>query len=375
MSAHLSNARPGPVADHHAFVGQAAQIQLQQAGSVFAQLDQAAATLKAGIQGLRTDAGAAAEAAIQVAGRALEAGFSRECQAGISQILATVNQAVRKVADILAAFAPLQASFVNCTSQATALAGDVRRAALNAQIFAIHAPDGATLEVLAGRVRTISDETLLHVDQLGTALHQTDEMVNNLRERLADFQQLGLAEHEILADESRLSLQKLADLEAAIPELIARITRQQEKFGLSAGQVLAAIQFPVTVAAASLRSATFFCELVAWSGAQGAGRGDASVASRQLDQLKSKYTMESERRAHASAVQPIMAGGATPAAPAISATGHGLAAATPSPHPATDRSGATGPDTPEMSGPEDAPVPTPEPAAVGADLGDNVELF
>jgi hypothetical protein len=43
----------------------------------------------------------------------------------------------------------LQARFINCTNKAVELARDVRHAGLNAQVFAIHAPDGATLEVLA----------------------------------------------------------------------------------------------------------------------------------------------------------------------------------------------------------------------------------
>jgi len=91
----------------------------------------------------------------------------------------------------------------------------VRRAGLNAQVFAIHAPDGATLEVLAGRVRVISEEVIQQVEQMGAALNHTAEMVT-ISGSAGRFQVLGQAEQEILTDESAFSRKKLADLEGAI---------------------------------------------------------------------------------------------------------------------------------------------------------------
>jgi len=389
MRIHLGDARPATFAsnsENHQFIFRAAQIQLHQVQNVFDQLNRAADSLKSGIQSLRTEAGAAAEAAVKVGGTTLDAKVASQCQAGIGQILGIVKQAVQKIADIIAAFEPLQASFVDCTSKATALARDVRHAGLNAQVFAIHAPDGATLEVLAGRMRVISEEAIQQVGQMGAALSHTTEMVNNLRQRLEDFKLLGEAEQEILTDESALSQKKLSDLEVAIPVLIRRVTQQQGTFAQSVEEVLANVQFPVTVAEASSRSIGFFRNLVAWGSEGGSGLVVESPASQKIDLLQSKYTMESERLAHAAALEPVLApAGATvdgssiemfddftSPAPTIAGTPGEIV-------PPIERSEGQ-PRLADLPKRETAPpVPTLPPAeknpAASEELGENVELF
>jgi hypothetical protein len=309
MRARLSDDRAtmsATDADARQFVFRAAQIQLHQAQNVFDQLNRAADSIKSGIQSLRIEAAAAAEMAVKVGGTTLDAKVASQCQAGIGEILAIVKQAVQKIADILAAFEPLQARFINCTSKAAELARDVRHAGLNAQVFAIHAPDGATLEVLAGRMRVVSEEAIQQVEQMEAALNHTAEMVNNLRQRLEDFQYLGQAEQEILTDESALSRKKLSGLEGAIPVLIRRVTQQQGAFAQSVEEVLARVQFPATVAEASSRSIGFFRDMMAW-GSEGGSRFVVDTAvSQRIDLLKSNYTMESERHTHTAVLQPVL---------------------------------------------------------------------
>ncbi len=305
MRAHLEDAGLATSAaesDPRQFVSHAARIQLHQVKDVFDQLNGAADGLRNGVQSLRAESSAAAEGAVKVGGTALNANIASESQARIGGMLAIVKQAVEKIGDILAAFESLQARFVNCSKEATVLAVDVRYAALNAQLFAIHARDGATLEVLAGRMRVVSDETLLQVGRMGASLRQTDEMISNLRQRLADFQSLGQTEQQVLSDESIVSRKKLSDLESAIPALIEKISGRQETFAQSVDEVLANVQFPVAVAEANPRSIGFFQDLVAWSN-EGASEATADSASQKLELLKSKYTMESERQAHAAALQ------------------------------------------------------------------------
>ena len=234
----------------------------------------------------------------------LDSKVASECQTSIGELLGIIAQAVRMIADILAAFEPLQARFVNCTSKAAELGRDVRRAALNAQIFALHAPAGATLEVLARQLGLISIEAIRQVERLGRDHQYTAEMVNNLRQRLADFQELGQVEQEVLVTESALSGKKLLDLEQAIPILIGRITRQQEAIGHSVEQTLAHVRFPVAVAEASSRSMGFFRDLAAWAGEGNPGFSSETAASHTVDLLKSNYTMESELHAHAAALRP-----------------------------------------------------------------------
>jgi enamine deaminase RidA (YjgF/YER057c/UK114 family) len=365
MRAHLEDSgpgRPAMAADARPFIFHAGQIQLQQVQSVFGQLNDAAGSLAGGIQNLRAQAGAAAATAVKVGGLTLDAKIDRECQAGIGEIFGIVKQAVQKIADIIAALAPLQASFVDCTGKATALASDVRHAGLNAQVYAIHAPDGATLEVLAGRMGAISEEVIQQVEQMGTALNHAAAMVNNLRQRLEKFQTLGRAEEQILTAESVLSRKKLADVKSAIPVLIQRITREQAAFAGAVEHVLANVRFPDAVAEASPRALGFFEDLVAWGGAGAQDRSDESATARKIDRLHANYTMASERHAHVAALQPA---GETPKAA--------------DPEPAIELfdnqelpSGGTKLVESEIAPPATQP-PTVEPAA--SDLGDNVELF
>jgi hypothetical protein len=356
------------------FVSQAGQVQLHQVQDVFNQLNGAASALKGGIQGLRTETGSAAEVVVKLGGATLEANLASQCQAGIGQILDIVKQAVHKIADIIAAFEPLQASFMDCTSKAAVLASDVRHAGLNAQVFAIRTPNGATLEVLAGRANAISEEVIQQVGELGAALNQSMQMISNLRQRLEDFQQLGQAEQDILADESVTSQHKLAELEHAIPQLIQRVTQLQGAIAQSVDGTLATIQFPATITQASSRSLGFFRDLVAWGG-EGAEPEAGTHVSQKTDSLQSRYTMSAERQAHAAALQSL---------PAEAAEASVELFADPAP-PAAAGPGAPAENLPAPVQAESSPAslegnPTPAPGSPPAkknasEMGDNVELF
>lgn len=307
MRAHLEDGLAKECAtdlETRQFVGHAAQIQLQQGRSVFKELDRAADTLLSGIESLRTEASAAHEVAVKLGSTMVNADVANLCLDGIGAVLGAVQQSVDRIAGILAAFQPLQARFIDCTGKATELAGDVRYAALNAQIFAINAPDGAALEALARRVRIISDEALEQVEIMGGALQDTIGLVNNLTQRLEDFQCMGQAEHAILADECALSMGKISALHAAVPPLVRRIATKQVVVARSVGEILATVQFPATVATASSRSIGLFQDLAVWSGEGADGLALESGASRKIDLLKTRYTMDSERHAHAAATQP-----------------------------------------------------------------------
>ena len=379
MGTHLhatGTAEATAEAEARQFVHHAGQIQLQQVQNVFVQLNEAAGSLKSGMQSLRAEAGAAASTAIKMGSTTLNTEVAHQCQAGITGVLGVVRQSVRKIADIIAAFEPLQASFIDCTGQATSLAGDVRHAGLNAQVFAIHAPDGATLEVLAGRVRMISEDVIQQVDEMRTALNQTAAMITNLRTRLEDFRSLGETEEEVLLAESETSRRKLAELESAIPLLIKNITRQQAGFAEMVGEVLANVQFPDSVAEASPRSVGFFEDLVAWAGKDNAA-GDDAAASQKIDRLKANYTMASEHAAHTGV---LAAGPANVAAPEFELFAEPEPAAAVVSHEAQAAPGAEpiaqpSPESPMAGGPAPPPAPGSEPAATNQGLGDNVELF
>lgn len=377
----------GQATDSEGFIVRAGEIQLHQIQNVFGQLNSAADSIKSGIQNLRSEARAAAELAVKVGGTSLDANVATQCQTGIGDILGVVKEAVQTIADILDAFAPLQASFLDCTSQASILASDVRLAGLNAQVFAIHAPNGATLEVLAGRVRAISEDVIHLVGVMGLGLNHTTEMVNNLRQRLEDFVILGLAEEKDLIGESALSQTKLSELQGAIPVLIQSINQQQAIFAQSIEDVLACVKFPATVAEASARSISFFRELVAWGSKAGSGLTVESPVSRKIELLKSKYTMASEHNAHVAALQPV----SRKSEPALA--GSAVEMFDDFTVPVSTVSVSTRKTVPFVEPPEFQPTPNPLPtreavllmpehsivvkcpATKEVPLGDNVELF
>jgi len=388
MRSHLVGNGTRPMdSETRQFVLLTAQIQLHQIQNVFDELGQAAGSLKQGIQSMRNEAAAAAVVSVKEGGATLENDAARECQAGVGEILAVVKQAVQRIADIVATFEPLQASFIDCTSKATELASDVRRAGLNAQVFAIHAPEGATLEVLAGRMREISDDCIRQVEQMGATLQQTVEMVNNLRQRLEDFQVLGQMEEDALTIESAISREKLSELEGAIPVMIQDVTGQQKMFTESVESILGHIQFPTMVATARVRANCFFQELVAWSSEGRPGIEIESGASQKLDQLKAKYTMASEREAHAAALasteaqtQPVdfqpaieLFDDFATIAPPLSDSPREIPLPDERPENRTPSTAELAAKEPDPSAPARAVAET-KPAA-SANLGDNVELF
>lgn len=351
--------------DPRTFVFRAAQIQLYQVQSVFDDLLRAACNLKSGMQALRAEAVGAADAAVTMGRSALDAEIANECQAGIGQILAIVKQAVDRTGEVMGAFAPLQARSRECMSKATALAGEVRLAGINARIFAIQAPAGATLEVLADNVRAISEEVIEKVGRMGRALNHTTEIVSSLRGRLEDFQSIGETEHEVLANEAAISRLKLSELESEIPLLVGRVTAQQGAFAARVEAVLSQVRFPLTVAAASSRSIGFFKELVTWSGAAAQESEGETVDTKKIDLLKASYTMDSERRAHVAALQPVGPSIAEAAFSPAVAMFEEWAKRFPAP---------SGSDNEPASAPI-AVVPVLEPIAASTELGDNVELF
>lgn len=378
MRAHLavpSTTAPVTKSEPRAFILRASQIQHHQVRNVFDQLTAAAVRLTSGIEGLRQDAEAAAAAAVRVGGTTLDAHIGERCQAGIGEILGVTDQSVRRVAEIIAVFAPLQASFMDCTGQATTLASDVRYAGLNAQIYAAHAPNGASLAVLAASACEVSDEVIAHVAEMHRVLDHTTTLVATLREHLEQFQIEGGAEQEKLASAAGLSQQKLAGLERVIPALVQQVTFHQGEFTAATQEVLGHVRFPATVAAASSRALEFFDELVAWGRADPDHATGGTSHAPTIDRLTSRYTMESERIAHAAALGALTA--TTAAAVSIasipapevtlaqtcsanagleSASSNPNAAASPAPDPAPELVSTNTPRTP-------------------SEYGDNVDLF
>lgn len=358
-------------------------VQQQQVRIVFRELTHAADNLRSSVLSLRNETSAATSAAADVGASTRDANAAAQCQISIGAMLAIIGQAVQNNAGILKAFEPLEASFVKCTSKATELASDVRLAALNAQVFAVNSPDGAVLEVLAGRMRQISDCSFEQVNRLESSLRNTSEMISNLRERLADFQVLGQMEQEILTAEAAFSQDDFAALEEAIAVQVENIGQNQRRFADSVVEMLAGVRFPEAVAETSSRSVAFFDELIAWGAECGGPIPADSVAAKALQQMQASYTMESERVAHAKVLQEallplvvVSASGASecPQGGVRSKTASGPNSMQKSEMLAAPAMGDVLLETaPTLVGAKD-PVKSSQ-AAADPDLGDNTELF
>ena len=137
----------------------------------------------------------------------------------------------------------------------------------------------------------------------------------------------------------------------------------------SVEEILGQVKFPIAVATANSRSISFFHKLLAWGGGGALALPADSAASQKIDSLKSNYTMESERRAHTSALQPaLVAVRPTDSEPSIELFGElepqSPAAAS---SPCDDLSVTKTAPTAHPSSPE-------EPAS-STELGGNVEFF
>jgi hypothetical protein len=318
MRTHLEEPASSSSASHpqrRHFVFRAGQIQLRQVQSVFDELNRAGETMKSAMHGLRAEASAAGDAMVRVGGSTLDAKVGSQCLASIGRILAITARGVEEIAEILAAFDPLQAMLAACGTEATQLGRDVRCMALNAQIFATHTPNGETFQVLAQQLRFISDEAIRHVRRLETSREQTAEMVSDLRQRLADYQELGQIEQRVLTAESAVSHKGLLDLESAISDLIRRMARQESTFARSVDQVIADVKFPAVIADAGSQSIGFFEDLLEWSGDGPCDLAAASAAVAKVDRLNSNYTMDSERATHSVALEPIAGFAGAPLSP------------------------------------------------------------
>ena len=395
MVAHLEEAAlepwdPGTINDLRRFVGEAALIQGRQIKTVFEENEKAAGQIVSGMRGLQTAAAKLAEGALRTGHVALESDVMRQSVESLRDMLSMVKVTTQKTGAICQSIAPLQRTFSTCTKKISALAQGVRRAALNAQIFAAPVAGGAVLEVLAEQTRSISDQTLGAVERLEAHLEEMSAAIEYLRQELGDFQELARQEEDLLAAEAIPCEAKLGALQQELPEIIRQIGPRQQELIALVEQGASQTTFPETVAAARAASLPFFEALAAWGRLTDPAHVQSAAVEERLDRLRDNYTMAHERDIHEDAVKNL-ANLATATLPAvIVAVGDpaGAAANGPpgDPQPAPSDPAGADSGSPE-SGSELAPAIAPGPgqcdeinAATPAapkteDLGDNVELF
>lgn len=397
MVAHLEEAAAGPrdpgtMADLRRFVGEAALIQGRQIKTVFEENEKAAGQIAGGMRGLQDAAARLAEGALRTGQVALESDVLRQSVQSLRDMLSMVKITTRKTEAIRQSIAPLQRTFATCTKKISALAQGVRRAALNAQVFAAPVVGGAVLEVLAEQTRAISDQTLGAVERLEAHLEEMSAAIDFLRQELGDFQELALQEQDLLVAEAIPCEAKLGALQQELPETIRQIGPEQQELIALVEQGAGQTAFPEIVAAARLASLPFFEALSDWGRPTDPAHGQSAAVEERLDRLRDNYTMAHERdihedslknRAHAPTLPlPMLAAtlgvtdGAASHGPPGDAPQAPLAPAgtsSGSPEPGVGAAPAIAPAGPDPN--HEIPAPVAAEVEKKEDLGDNVELF
>jgi len=283
-------------ADCRHFLADASRVQLGQLRAVFAQLDEAARQVDAGLSEVDSDAKSLADHAVHSGAAALDGEIIDRAIESIHAVLGVIESAVSSIRSVLELVAKLKSTFSDCTSQVLGLALGLRMVALNAQIFAAHVDTGAALEVVARNTRMIADESMQQLDQISARVTQLADAVVDLEQRLGDFAELAEIEQALLAGEARESENKLRTLERDLRAALAAMGPLEKELAQTIQRAIRSIRFPEAVAKTGLRSTGLFEQIVSQY-------SDSDATShRKVQDLKRNYTMQHERAVHESTV-------------------------------------------------------------------------
>jgi hypothetical protein len=302
MVAHLE---PGPglapstVAEPIArrFVSAAALIQREQLEALFAQLDEAAQAVAGGLEGIEASTGEIADRALQAGRTAVDGQVVSKSIQGMREILSIVELTLGQTDGIMQSFGPLRSKLTDCTEKITELALRLRMGAVNAQVYAAQVVCGGALEVLADQTRAVCDRSRLELEQISGAIARLSDKVENLEQRLGDFQQLGRAERRFLAEEAEISERKLHKTQRELAVGLTEIDPVRCDLTALTRHTRDSLRFPAELGLARARSIGFFTDLserlsVPEEGANGLNGHET------VERLRRNYTMAHEREIH-----------------------------------------------------------------------------
>jgi hypothetical protein len=327
------------------------QVQTVQLDSVQQELEQATDTITSGLRALLDQLD-------RIESECLSLDRLNEITADMDAAIAALGEIHRVTADLMqSALARLaeaiqtargfSAATTGATDTMRRLAADLLLMGLNAQVQALQA-DNNCLEVLAGAVSHISSEAGTLTLAFERKLADTIQTLSSFVQRSEAFHQAMLAEHQTLDAATGSESVALDTEHSAHKALVNDVGAALRQLREQAGELLASI------ALADISREPIH-DLRDLFNALGAACSEAVTDGQPLDErvladVRSRYTMDSERAAHAAALS-------LPAAVPVAV----VAAA------------ASVPSEPALSA---APGPAPAaPAEAGSSLGDNVELF
>jgi|SRR5579871_188905 len=284
-------------ADCRHFLADAGRVQLGQLRAVFEQLTEAARQVDAGLGEVETEAKSLAGHAVRSGNAALDGRVIQSAIESIHAVLSVIENAVRSITGVVELVLKLKSTFSDCTTEILGLALRLRMVALNAQIFAAHVDQGASLEVVARNTRMIADESMRQLDEISFRVNELVSAVAELEQRLLDYSEVATIEQKLLTSEAGESEKKLRNLDQNLRASIAAIGPIEADLAKTIQTLLQSIDFPGAVAEAQARSTTLFEQVASLHSDK------ESKAHHKVQDLERNYTMAHERTVHESAVK------------------------------------------------------------------------
>lgn len=334
------------------------RIQATQLEAVQGELDQAAS-------GISTNLRAVLDRLRDIEHDCLSLSRLQQVTAGMDAVIGEVVDAHRVAADLmrgslenLTEAIRAVRGFATATSGATdamrQLATDIHLMGLNAQVQAVHAKSGS-LEVLSGAASQISEEARVRGCRFEEQLVAMTDELTRLVDRSETFRRSMQERYDTLRIESETTLQTLTAEHGQAKATVEEVGTLLHQLGSQAGELFDSVDLADFSRDALANAQEVFLQLAELCAVAAAGAPAEDPAS--ANAMHQRYTMESERIAHAQALAKA-SGVAAVAAPVVAA------AASPEVELFFD----------ETPAPASAPVAA---AAAGNNDGlpDNVELF
>jgi hypothetical protein len=259
-----------------------------------------------------------------------------------------MQRALGRLTEAIQTARGFSAATTGATDTMRRLAADLLLMGLNAQVQALQANNNC-LEVLAGAVSHISGEAGTLTLDFERKLADTIRTLSDFVQRSEAFHLEVLAEHRVLHAENDAVSGELDAEHSAHKALVNDVGAALRQLRGQAGELLASIAL-ADISREPIHDLRELFSALADACSE-AVTDDQPLDERVLADVRSRYTMDSERTAHAAALRRPAA---VPVAGA--AVARASSPAEPAPGAATDLASATPPDA-------------------GSSLGDNVELF
>jgi hypothetical protein len=298
------------------YLHQACRLEALQSKAIHEELDGAVTTLLSGVRGMldrlgRIDRECWPRAEFRQAKEAIEERVRvlREAMGEVGAMLPTVAAGAAEAITLLSSFGDVAASVATTASE---MAEDMRMIALNAQVQAAQAGEaGAGLLILAERTYLISEEIKLVTRSIGSEFTEAARQLENAVGEGAQLQARIDATHQpLLATRNRVE-QGLLGYRSSTVEVLQQLRALLEKIEQEAAEILPELENDQALGRPLMR---LHDELAAIANTVESFAGFAPGGHAQpehFDAAQRRYTMDSERAVHASALAGagVVAGG------------------------------------------------------------------